>query len=108
MLLLRGAEPVQAWAPGDSLTFRNDERGLLDRLYRDDPLFRNAAEAAAALSLIDGGGAPEEGTDPIARFAAERLRDEARIAAFSLGGWDTHNAQAKAIQRRCSGSRARS
>jgi uncharacterized protein (DUF1501 family) len=98
MLLLRGAEPVQAWAPGDSLTLRNDERGLLDRLYRDDPLFRNAAETAAALSLIDGGGAPEEGTNPIARFAAERLRDEARIAAFSLGGWDTHNAQAKAIQ----------
>ena len=98
MLLLRGPEPVQAWAPGDSLTLRNDERGLLDRLYRDDPLFRDAAATAATLSLIDGSEVPEEGTDPIARFAAERLRDEARIAAFSLGGWDTHNAQAKAIQ----------
>ena len=98
MLLLRGTEPVQAWAPGDTLRLQNDERGLLDRLYRDDPLFRSAAETAAALSLIDRGVDATEGSDPVAGFAAERLRDEARIAAFSLGGWDTHNAQAKAIR----------
>ena len=47
-----------------------------------------------------GGGGPErarggrrgggDGDDPIARFAGERLAAEARIAAFSIGGWDTH------------------
>jgi uncharacterized protein (DUF1501 family) len=35
----------------------------------------------------------------IAGFVAERLRDTARIAAFSLTGWDKHKGQARAIRR---------
>lgn len=35
----------------------------------------------------------------IAGFAAERLRGAARIAAFSLGGWDTHQRQAVTLRR---------
>ena len=60
MLLLRGPEPVQAWSPGDTLALRNDERGLLERLYRDDPLFREAALAAESLSGLDPGEDPGE------------------------------------------------
>jgi uncharacterized protein (DUF1501 family) len=32
-------------------------------------------------------------------FAAGRLRGDTRIAAFSLGGWDTHRGQNSALQR---------
>lgn len=32
--------------------------------------------------------------DGLTAFAADRLRDQARIAAFSLSGWDTHRQQA--------------
>jgi uncharacterized protein (DUF1501 family) len=99
MLLLRGSEPVQSWSPGGELALRNDERGLIERLYRDDPLFRDAALAAEMLSGVDSDDASGRGVDPIARFAGERLAAEARIAAFSIGGWDTHRGQARAIER---------
>jgi uncharacterized protein (DUF1501 family) len=100
MLLLRGAQAVQAWSPGVSLALRNDERGLLERLYRDDPLFRDAALAAESLSGLEAEDDPAgRKIDPIAQFAGERLAAEARIAAFSIGGWDTHRGQAKAIER---------
>jgi uncharacterized protein (DUF1501 family) len=35
----------------------------------------------------------------LAAFAAERLVDDTRIAAFSLGGWDTHRRQDNALPR---------
>lgn len=96
MLLLRGEAPARAWFPGDALRLRNDERGLLDKLYAGDPLFLRAAQAAAGLSGF--AVAPEEaGVDPLARFAGERLAEDVRIAAFSIGGWDTHVAQQGAI-----------
>jgi uncharacterized protein (DUF1501 family) len=36
---------------------------------------------------------------PLAKFAAAMLRDQYRIAAFSISGWDTHNRQEAAIRR---------
>jgi uncharacterized protein (DUF1501 family) len=96
MLLLRGEAAARAWFPGDRLTLRNDHRGLLDRLYAGDPLFLRAFRGAEELSAL-AAGAAEDGADPIARFAGERLAAEARIAAFSIGGWDTHVAQRNAI-----------
>jgi uncharacterized protein (DUF1501 family) len=99
MLLLRGPAPARAWSPGDRLRLRNDERGLLDRLYADDPLFAAAARGAIGLSALDdtGGEDAGKGSDPVARFAGKRLAEEARIAAFSIGGWDTHVGQASAV-----------
>ena len=38
-----------------------------------------------------------KGDDPIARFAGQRLAADARIAAFSIVGWDTHVGQANAM-----------
>ncbi len=97
MLLLRGDAPTRAWSPGDRLRLRNDARRLLDRLYADDPLFLTAADAAAGLSALKSPG-PVGGSDAIGRFAGERLAAEARIAAFSIGGWDTHVGQDAAIE----------
>lgn len=99
MLLLRGPAPALAWSPGDRLRLRNDARGLLDRLYANDPLFAAAARGAIGLSALDD-TVPEDagkGSDPLARFAGRRLAEDARIAAFSIGGWDTHVGQARAV-----------
>jgi uncharacterized protein (DUF1501 family) len=98
MLLLRGEAPARAWSPGDRLRLRNDDRGLLDRLYAGDPLFHQAMQVAEELTTFtEPAIETAEDGDPIARFAGERLAAEARIAAFSIGGWDTHVRQANAI-----------
>ncbi len=53
----------------------------------------NAAGAAPA------GPRARQPHNAIARFAAERLRKDARIAAFSLGGFDTHLRQDLALPK---------
>ncbi|QIE54547.1 DUF1501 domain-containing protein [Pikeienuella piscinae] len=95
MLLTSGDAPFRVWAPGERLALRNDERELLTRLYADDPLFAHAAALAEELSALDDGEADRR----VAVYAAKRLAAEARIAAFSLGGWDTHAAQKPALKR---------
>lgn len=99
MLLLRGDAPARAWSPGDRLRLRNDDRGLLDMLYAGDPLFLRAVQSAEGLSALDVAPAGVAKDDLIAQFAGARLAAEARIAAFSIGGWDTHASQGAAIVR---------
>ena len=114
MLLTRGPAPVANWAPDAALTLSPQARLLLEHVMHDDPLFRDATLEAIDLSQTDlAADAPEptagdmmnamadsveaarRGDHPetIARFAAGRLRQDARIAAFSLNGWDTHRNQ---------------
>lgn len=95
MLLTRGDAVFRSWAPGERLALRNDERQLLTRLYAPDPLFAQAAELAEELSALEQPG-DDQG---VAAYAGRRLAEEARIAAFSLGGWDTHAAQGRALKR---------
>lgn len=59
----------------------------------DDP---DMAQAMVAESMTDGRPA---GTAALADFAATRLRQEARIASFSIGGWDTHRNQTRDLSR---------
>jgi uncharacterized protein (DUF1501 family) len=101
MLVLSGAAPVARWAPEARLSLTPATRRLIEVVQHDDPLFRTATEAAlGTIDDLDGTGA---GAGPtyarIAGFVAERLRAEARIAAFSLGGWDTHAGQAAGLNR---------
>ncbi len=113
MLLLQGAASVVNWSPDTALTLSPQAERLLAEILHDDPLFRNAAEEAVLLSQ----GASEIGADgttdimtavqdsrparpdAIARFAAERLRGQTRIAAFSLTGFDTHANQARGLRK---------
>jgi uncharacterized protein (DUF1501 family) len=44
-------------------------------------------------------GVKLDDVDKLVRFAAGRLREETRIAAFSLSGWDTHKSQARGMGR---------
>jgi uncharacterized protein (DUF1501 family) len=124
--LLAGRAPTLSWMPDTRLPLSAQGRLLLEHLYHDDPLFRDAAadavmlvddvaeaaEAAEDAAMLDApvaaameAPAPEapppvrfRDIDGLVDFAAERLRGEARIAALSLGGWDTHRSQAAAVQ----------
>lgn len=102
LLLLDGAAPVSSWTPDTRLPLSPQARDLLDLLYSRDPLFRAAAETAFDIADSDPAAGIEEGTKGVARlagFAADRLNRETRIAAFSIGGWDTHRGQAQALPK---------
>ncbi|MEM7523450.1 MAG: DUF1501 domain-containing protein [Pseudomonadota bacterium] len=98
MLLMRGERAVRAWTPGTKLSLQNDERALLQLIYGRDPLFAEAAAMAEELSALGGGGGgAKSATGRLAKYTADRLSEEARIAAFSIGGWDTHAGQPSAL-----------
>jgi len=120
MLLTRGAAEVADWAPDAALVLSPQAQSLLEMVMHDDPLFRDATIEAIALSGTDlaaqpGRPAPRGGDmmnamrenmraarggarpASIARFAADRLRQDTRIAAFSLNGFDTHSRQDKSL-----------
>lgn len=104
--LLAGPAPVRNWAPDVRLRISPATERLLEAVYHDDPLFRDASEEAMTLSAEMGDEAmvpPPKGAtqlksiEKLADFAAERLRGESRIAAFSQTGWDTHANQTAAL-----------
>lgn len=110
--LLAGAAEVRRWTPEVTLTLSAQSRLLLEQVYHDDALFRDAGGAAMDLAAELGGGGMGAAmqtpgryadTEMLARFAADRLRGETRIAAFSLSGWDTHRRQGAALPQQLQG-----
>lgn len=107
MLILSGDAPVSRWSPEAQLTLTPQAKRLLERVYEGDPLFEQAS--TEAVMIAESLAAEEEspmsdaaarrGTVALAKFAASRLRDESRIASFSLAGWDTHVRQAQSLPR---------
>ncbi|MBC6406244.1 MAG: DUF1501 domain-containing protein [Rhodospirillales bacterium] len=102
MLLLRGDKPALFWSPENNL--RGDGSSLLDALYAEEPLFTKALGAAREAddiadevrkNLKSNKVTPETS----AKLVAEMLQGEARIAAFSMGGWDTHSGQGAGLNR---------
>ncbi len=117
MLLLNGPAEFSSWAPDASLAMSDASLQLVRLVAQEDPLFANAVDQAIRLSGSDYAGAMRaeggmlEAMDAsgrqamarnahisVAEFTAEKLRGEARIAAFSLGGWDTHANQNRTIK----------
>lgn len=115
LAILGGAAPVGRWAPESDLELSPQAVLLARRVMASDPAMAAALETAFAVSDSDGdalvvqrgdagmgmaagatGGGPAR---RIADFVGQQLRDEARIAAFSLNGWDTHARQAVALPR---------
>lgn len=98
MLILRGGADRSSWAPDARLDMAPATADLLLHAYHDDPLFRATAQEAFGLA---GEMPPVEGRrgDVLFAFAARQLRQDARIAALSLGGWDTHRNQAGQLGR---------
>ena len=97
MPILTGAAPAEAWAPDQDVTVSVPARALLEQVYAEDSLFHQASATAFGLAGMEEGEGDD--TDLIADFVAERLRGPARIAAFSLTGWDTHKGQERAIRK---------
>lgn len=99
--ILGGPAPASAWSPDSRLRISGQGRALLAALYREDEDFARPAETALNLSRSLAAEAPGQGplaeVERFAAFAAERLRDETRIVALSLGGWDTHAMQVHAL-----------
>jgi uncharacterized protein (DUF1501 family) len=120
MIVLNGDVPVSSWSPNARLDLSPQGKRLLDAIYHDDPVFQaagnTATELAEMLDMDSETGVGEDGISSemmasmqaagksarakaLARFTADRLNEETRIAAFSIGGWDTHRSQANGIKR---------
>lgn len=115
MLILRGAAEVSNWSPGTNFALSDQAERLLAAVYEEDPLFHASFEEAIALMHeIRTDSEAEQADDDMmameemmsvtqkigggthlktAEFVVGRLRRETRVAAFSLGGWDTHRNQ---------------
>ncbi|QEU10562.1 DUF1501 domain-containing protein [Paracoccus yeei] len=103
MRILAGDAPHLSWAPRASLTLSPQAQMLLEHVYHDDPLFRDAARDAIRVSAetdqIARSQGPTADATALGAFAATRLNGEARIAAFSIAGWDSHVRQPQIIGR---------
>jgi uncharacterized protein (DUF1501 family) len=104
MQILSGAAAVANWTPETTLPLSPQAENLMELMYAEDPALM--AAFAEARMLSDLSLDPENkdkkrkpGHIAVAEFAAERLQAEARIAAFSLNGWDTHKRQDKSMPR---------
>ncbi|MDS9466149.1 DUF1501 domain-containing protein [Paracoccus sp. MBLB3053] len=103
MKILSGEAAHLGWAPQSSLNFSAQAQLLLEHIYHDDPLFRDTARDAFRISSeterTDVGKGADAEAVALGRFAADRLNAEARIAAFSITGWDSHANQGAVIGR---------
>ncbi len=122
LLLMRGEQPVSSWSPAGRMDISPQAQLLLEAIYAKDPLFAEAGQVAITLAgelstqsmmspeesdenmmqtmvqnLVKAGRAQK--AEGLARFAAGRLREDTRIAAFSLGGWDTHLKQHNTMRK---------
>jgi uncharacterized protein (DUF1501 family) len=104
--VLKGAAPVANWSPQSNLRLSSQALRLAETMMELDPEMNAALAEAMNLSqgidsLAMGNERPQiKGAhNQIARFAAERLRRDARVAAFSLNGWDTHAGQLNTLPR---------
>lgn len=100
--VLNGPAPVANWTPEAALGLSPQALRLAEQMMKRDPQMHAALSEAKMLSRVRSDQPQERGGSAhvqIAQFAADRLRGPARIAAFSLNGWDTHRAQARTLPR---------
>ena len=122
MAVLSGPAEVQRWSPEADLTLSPQAIKLASLIMQDDPRF--VASFAQALRIADSDGdavAVPQGDDDmqgaamamknesqkdkgnevqrVAEFTGKRLREDTRIASFSINGWDTHQAQDRTLPR---------
>ena len=103
MLILEGDAPARQWLPAADSTLSGQGEALLTRLHAADPAFAESFRQALMLRAETDAErivGKDDKRDQLGAYVAARLNAEARIAAFSLGGWDTHHNQAPALERR--------
>ncbi|WP_347268627.1 DUF1501 domain-containing protein [Paracoccus sp. (in: a-proteobacteria)] len=103
MAILAGSAAHLSWAPRASLSLSPQAQALLEHVYHEDALFREAARDAVQIEAETSGMAPLKGptadAQALAAFAADRLNGASRIAAFSIAGWDSHARQEAVLGR---------
>ncbi len=110
--VLEGPAPVANWVPETELPLSPQAQRLMELITESDPEMHAALAEAQVLAFGTGDGmadlrsirdaarANQGGAHKaVAAFAAKKLSDEARIASFSLNGWDTHRGQPAALGR---------
>lgn len=97
MPILTGRAPMQSWAPDQTIAVKAEARALLEQVYETDPLFHVAATSAFQLAGMEDSDGKD--IELIADFVANRLTGPARIASFSIAGWDTHKRQTGSIDK---------
>lgn len=113
--MLAGPATTQRWSPEADLALSPQAITLARLIMADDPQFNAAFEQAMAISDSDGDAVAMNGTPAqmmsrarnaggkgnlerrVAEFIGKRLRQETRIAAFSITGWDTHQRQDRSL-----------
>lgn len=117
-ILLSGKAPYSNWSPDVDLEMSPQARALAEIVMSGDPAFEAALHEALDLAERDGdpvvpdmadggmggimadtGKGRKRGHMAVARFAGRQLAGPARIATFSLPGWDTHQRQEPALAR---------
>lgn len=113
--VIEGRAPYRSWAPDAELVLSQQSRLLLEQVYHDDPLFRDAGDEAMNLAgslgddkqmtpqMMRQAANRADQAQALAKFAAGRMKEETRIAAFSISGWDSHRAQGGVLKRQLSG-----
>lgn len=104
MRILDGAAPAKSWSPQTRFKLSAQGQRLLAHVWHDDPLFQPAGEQAIEiinddLARIEPAAGPSRDAQALARFTADRLNGETRIASFSISGWDSHARQGPVIDR---------
>ncbi|MFZ3581530.1 DUF1501 domain-containing protein [Loktanella sp. DJP18] len=107
MAILQGPAPHLQWSPESRFDLSPQARRLPELTLHDDPMFRDAALQAVGIAdqlSLDTASGMAKATGPgsyveLARFAASRLREDTRIASFSVNGWDTHLNQTGSLTR---------
>lgn len=104
MLILAGDAPASSWAPQTKLGISPQAQKLLQHVYHEDDLFREAGEEAMEIAAQAGEVSKQEKTEgpgraerALAAYAAARLNEETRIATFSIAGWDSHAGQERVL-----------
>ena len=99
MRLGTGYPSLQNWWPSAIIEPENETAQKLEALYDKDLSFHKAASDLMRLTEY-GETAPKAGERfgaKLARTTAQLLNEDMRVAAFSLGGWDTHLNQSATI-----------
>lgn len=100
MRILEGEASISRWAPDARLDLSQATAQLLEHVQHSDPLFRTASSEAIAIAEAVAAERPSGAAYlRAAQFAASRLKEETRIASFSIGGWDTHVRQVSTLGR---------
>lgn len=100
MMILEGKAPSRLWLPVADSRLSAQGLDLLGDLYNQAPDLAAAYAETLILRRETAAGQGNAKEDSLANYVADRLNAEARIAAFSFSGWDTHHRQAHGIGKR--------